>query len=95
MERRVHLPPVLSIISVLVMAELLGPVGLLVAVPVLATLMVITRRIYVHRLLEGKGFRRFVRDTPSEIRLPEGTLRVDAAAVSIPAVLEEGGAAPR
>jgi predicted PurR-regulated permease PerM len=95
MERRVHLPPVLSIMSVLVMAELLGPVGLLVAVPVLATVMVITRRIYVHRLLEGKGFRRFVRDTPSEIRLPEGTLRVDAAGISIPAVLEEAGAAPR
>lgn len=95
MERRVHLPPVLSILSVLIMAELLGPVGLLVAVPVLATVMVITRRIYVHRLLEGKGFRRFVRDTPSEIRLPEGTLRMDAAGVSIPAVLEEAGSAPR
>ncbi|HEX2189243.1 MAG TPA: AI-2E family transporter, partial [Longimicrobiaceae bacterium] len=95
MERRVHLPPVLSILSVLIMAELLGPVGLLVAVPVLATVMVITRRLYVHRLLEGKGFRRFVRDAPSEIRLPEGALRVDAAGVSIPAVLEEAGSAPR
>jgi predicted PurR-regulated permease PerM len=95
MERRVHLPPVLSILSVLIMAELLGPVGLLVAVPVLATVMVITRRLYVHRLLEGKGFRRFVRDAPSEIRLPEGVLRVDAAGVSIPAVLEEAGSAPR
>jgi predicted PurR-regulated permease PerM len=95
MERRVHLPPVLSIISVLIMADLLGPVGLLVAVPVLATVMVITRRIYVHRLLEGKGFRRFVRDAPSEIRLPEGTLRPNLAGVSIPAVLEEAGSAPR
>ncbi|HEX2209807.1 MAG TPA: AI-2E family transporter [Longimicrobium sp.] len=95
MERRVHLPPVLSILSVLIMAELLGPIGLLVAVPVLATVMVITRRIYVHRLLEGKGFRRFVRDSPSEIRLPEGTLRPAAAGVSIPAVLEEAGSAPR
>ena len=95
MERRVHLPPVLSILSVLIMAELLGPVGLLVAVPVLATMMVITRRIYVHRLLEGKGFRRFVRDAPAEVRLPEGALRMNGAAVSIPAVLEEAGAAPR
>jgi predicted PurR-regulated permease PerM len=95
MERRVHLPPVLSILSVLIMADLLGPVGLLVAVPVLASVMVITRRIYVHRLLEGKGFRRFVRDTPAEVRLPEGALRASAAAVSIPAVLEEAGAAPR
>ncbi|HEX2081491.1 MAG TPA: AI-2E family transporter [Longimicrobium sp.] len=95
MERRVHLPPVLSILSVLIMADLLGPIGLLVAVPVLASVMVITKRIYVHRLLEGKGFRRFVRDAPSEIRLPEGALRLDGAGVSIPAVLEEAGSAPR
>jgi hypothetical protein len=95
MERRVHLPPVLSILSVLIMAELLGPVGLLVAVPVLASVMVITRRIYVHRLLEGKGFRRFVRDAPAEVRLPEGALRAVPAGLSIPAVLEQAGAAPR
>lgn len=95
MERRVHLPPVLTILSVLVMAELLGPIGLLVAVPVLASLMVITRRIYVHRLLEGRGFRRFVRDAPSEVRVPEAALRMDPAAVSIPEVLEEAGSAPR
>jgi predicted PurR-regulated permease PerM len=95
MERRVHLPPVLSILSVLIMAELMGMVGLLVAVPVLATLMVIVRRIYVHRLLEGKGFRRFVRDAPAEVRLPESVLRVAPGAVSIPAILEEAGAAPR
>lgn len=95
MERRVHLPPVLSITSVLVMGELLGLIGLLVAVPVLATSIVIVRRIYVHRLLEGKGFRRFVRDAPTEIRLPEGVLRVDPALVSIPGILEEARAAPR
>jgi predicted PurR-regulated permease PerM len=95
MERRVHLPPVLSILSVLIMAELMGVIGLLVAVPVLATVMVIVRRIYVHRLLEGKGFRRFVRDAPAEIRLPERVLRVAPGAVSIPAILEEAGAAPR
>jgi predicted PurR-regulated permease PerM len=95
MERRVHLPPVLSITSVLVMGELLGLIGLLVAVPVLATTMVIVRRIYVHRLLEGKGFRRFVRDAPTEIRIPDGVLRVDPAVVSIPAILEAAGAAPR
>ncbi|HET7230766.1 MAG TPA: AI-2E family transporter [Longimicrobium sp.] len=95
MERRVHLPPVLSITSVLVMGELLGLIGLLVAVPVLATTIVIVRRIYVHRLLEGKGFRRFVRDAPTEIRLPEGVLRMDPAVVSIPGILEEAGAAPR
>lgn len=95
MERRVHLPPVLSILSVLIMAELMGVTGLLVAVPVLATVMVIVRRIYVHRLLEGKGFRRFVRDAPAEIRLPESVLRLAPGSVSIPAILEEAGAAPR
>jgi predicted PurR-regulated permease PerM len=95
MERRVHIPPVLSILSVLIMAELLGVIGLLVAVPVLASLMVIIRRIYVARLLEGKGFRRFVRDSPTEIRIPDGAARVDPATVSIPAILEEAGVAPR
>ena len=55
MERQVNLPPVLSILSVLIMAELLGAVGLLVAVPVLATVMVLVRRIYVQRLAVGKG----------------------------------------
>ena len=62
MERQVHLPPVLSILSVLVMAELLGPIGLLVAVPTLATVMVVVRRIYVERILEGRGFRRRLRE---------------------------------
>jgi predicted PurR-regulated permease PerM len=62
MERQVHLPPVLSILSVLVMAELLGPIGLLVAVPTLATVMVVVRRIYVERILEGQGFRRKLRE---------------------------------
>jgi predicted PurR-regulated permease PerM len=64
MERQVHLPPVLSILSVLVMAELIGPIGLLVAVPVLATVIVVVRRIYVERVLEGKGFRRSLRSRP-------------------------------
>lgn len=57
MERQVHLPPVLSILSVLVMAELLGPIGLLVAVPTLATVMVVVRRIYVELILEGRAAR--------------------------------------
>jgi predicted PurR-regulated permease PerM len=70
MERQVHLPPVLSILSVLIMAHLLHVIGLLVAVPVLCTVMVIARRVYVHRVLEGKGFRRAVRDRPIEVRLP-------------------------
>lgn len=91
MERQVHLPPVLSILSVLIMAHLLHVIGLLVAVPVLCTVMVIGRRVYVHRVLEGKGFRRAVRDRPIEVRI----LRDDGVLVhplayeaSIPTLLE-------
>jgi predicted PurR-regulated permease PerM len=62
MERKVNLPPALSILSVLVMAELLGIVGLLVAVPVLATTLVLVRRIYVQRVAEGRGFRQALRE---------------------------------
>lgn len=79
MERQVHLPPVLTLLSVLIMAHLLEVIGLLVAVPVLASGMVIVRRIYVHRILEGKGFRRAVRDQPVELRLPEDGVIVHPA----------------
>lgn len=91
MERQVHLPPVMSILSVLIMGHLLHLIGLLVAVPVLTTVMVITRRVYVHRLLEGKGFRRAIRDKAIEIRLPEeGNVLVHPMALetSVPALLE-------
>ena len=44
-EERVSLPPVLTILSVLVMATLLGVFGLLVAVPTLAACMVLIRHI--------------------------------------------------
>lgn len=54
MHQRVALPPVLTILSVLVMAKLAGPVGLIVAVPALATVMVLVRHIVVGRLY-GEG----------------------------------------
>ncbi len=44
-EHRVNLPPVLTITSVLVMATLLGPLGLVVAVPALAVAMVVVRDV--------------------------------------------------
>ncbi len=44
-EERVSLPPVLTILSVLVMASLLGVLGLIVAVPTLAAVMVLIRHI--------------------------------------------------
>jgi len=91
MERQVHLPPVLSILAVLIMAHLLHLIGLLVAVPVLCVVMVIGRRVYVHRVLEGKGFRKAIRDRPIELHLPDdGSVMVHPIAFekTIPALLE-------
>ena len=91
MERQVSLPPVLTLLSVLVMAHLMEVIGLLVAVPVLATALVVVRRIYIHRVLEGKGFRRAVRDQPVEVRLPADVavlVHPSAKETSIPAMLE-------
>jgi predicted PurR-regulated permease PerM len=45
MEHKVSLPPVLTIASVLIMGTLLGVVGLVVAVPVLAVTIVLVRHI--------------------------------------------------
>jgi predicted PurR-regulated permease PerM len=45
MERQVALPPVLTIASVLIMGTLLGVVGLIVAVPVLAVAIVVVRHV--------------------------------------------------
>jgi len=45
MERRLALPPVLTIASVLTMGILIGVVGLVVAVPVLAVTMVVLRHV--------------------------------------------------
>jgi hypothetical protein len=76
---------------VLVMAKLLGVVGLLVAVPVLATVMVLVRRIFVHRILEGKGFHRIESDAPAVITLPAGDgvlVHPSVGEMSIPSLLE-------
>ena len=91
MERQVHLPPVLTLLSVLIMAHLLHMIGLVVAVPVLASTMVITRRIYVDRVLEGKGFRRAKRDQAIEVQLPRDGVLVHPAALkqTVPALLEQ------
>ncbi|MDA1081025.1 MAG: AI-2E family transporter [Gemmatimonadetes bacterium] len=44
-QRGVNLPPVLTIMAVLVVGSLVGPIGLVVAVPLLAVLLVLVRRI--------------------------------------------------
>jgi predicted PurR-regulated permease PerM len=82
MQRQVNLPPVMTMMSVLIMGSLLGPVGLLVAVPAIVVLDVIIRRILINRIYEGQGFRRTVRDyamvvkapaSDSEVIVPEDT----------------------
>jgi predicted PurR-regulated permease PerM len=52
MHRKVDLPPVLTIMSVLICGRLLGPFGLLVAVPLLAVIMVLVRRVLIARVYE-------------------------------------------
>ncbi len=49
MQHRVALPPVLTILSVLMMAKLAGLPGMLVAVPTLATVVVIVRHILIYQ----------------------------------------------
>jgi predicted PurR-regulated permease PerM len=70
MHRQVNLPPVITIMSVLIMGKLLGPVGLIVAVPTVAVLDVVIRRILINRVYEGRGFRRLVRDSAFVVRAP-------------------------
>ncbi len=84
--KKVELPPVLTIMSVLVVGSLLGPVGLLVAVPTLAVVMVVLRRILINRIYEGHGFRRASRDRALVLRVPApegGVLVTDAPELDI------------
>lgn len=70
MSRKVDLPPVMTIMAVLVMGQLLGALGLVVALPTLAATMVIVRRIVISRIYEGQGFRRTTRERPMILRVP-------------------------
>ncbi|MBA4073164.1 MAG: hypothetical protein C0497_15265 [Gemmatimonas sp.] len=49
MQKHASLPPVLTIMSVLICGKMLGPMGLLVAVPGLAVLLVLLRKLLVER----------------------------------------------
>ena len=70
MSKQIELPPVLTIMSVLVIGKLLGPLGLVIALPTLATVMVIVRRILINRIYEGRGFRKSTRDRIFVLRVP-------------------------
>ena len=69
-ENQVKLPPVLSIMSVLIFGQLLGPVGLVVAVPILVVLTVIVRRVLVNRVYEGAAGRPLPLDRTMVLRVP-------------------------
>jgi predicted PurR-regulated permease PerM len=90
MSKKVDLPPVLTIVFVLIVGTLLGPLGLLVAVPGLAVIMVVVRRILLTRLYEGQGFRRTTRERPLVLRLPasEGGIILPRSNVDVVSILE-------
>ncbi len=69
-QEKTHLPPVLTIISVLIVGKLLGLGGLLIAVPLLVVTMEVVRRILLTRIYEGQGFRRAARDRALVLRVP-------------------------
>ncbi|MEO6444644.1 MAG: AI-2E family transporter [Gemmatimonadaceae bacterium] len=81
-EKQVEIPPVLTMMSVLVVGRLLGIAGLPVAVPLLAVLIVIVRRVLVNRIYEGHAFQRpgAGRDRVLVLRVPspEGGVLVTA-----------------
>jgi predicted PurR-regulated permease PerM len=88
MSKQVELPPVLTIMAVLVVGSLLGPLGLVVALPTLAMIMVVVRRILINRIYEGKGFRKTGRERLLLLRVPVpdgGVLVPDGGPVDIQA----------
>jgi predicted PurR-regulated permease PerM len=62
-QRSVHIPPVLSIMAVLIVGSVLGPVGLLIAVPTLAVVMVLVRKLLIE---ETYGDQRNEGEIPTE-----------------------------
>ena len=82
MSKKIDMPPVLTITAVLVIGKLLGPLGLVVALPTLVTVMVVVRRILINRIYEGKGFRKSTRDRIFVLRVPvpDGGVIVPATA---------------
>ncbi len=89
-ERQVRLPPVWTLLSVLIALKLLGPIGMIVAVPILAVGRVLVKRLYVERVLEGGGFHPILSDEPIVITVPGevGLTLGPAAGGSVPGMLE-------
>ena len=91
MSKKIDMPPVLTITAVLVIGKLLGPLGLVVALPMLVTVMVIVRRILINRIYEGKGFRKSTRDRIFVLRVPvpDGGVLVPTSAPPDPIAIRE------
>jgi len=82
MQRRVSLPPVLTIFSVLVAAELAGLPGMLVAVPALASTIVLVRHLLIHGAYRETGAEAVV--LPPAVLVSTREMPVPAAARSRP-----------
>jgi predicted PurR-regulated permease PerM len=94
MSKKVDLPPVLTIMAVLVIGQLLGPMGLIIALPTLAALMVIVRRILITRIYEGQGFRKTTRERALVLRVPApggGVITSPGAPVDVISAAERAG----
>ena len=78
--KRVEIPPVLSMMAVLIVAKLFGVTGVVVAVPMAAVVMVLIRRVVIHRLYEGQSFRRHAGDRVLVLRVPAPDAAVIAGA---------------
>jgi predicted PurR-regulated permease PerM len=94
MSKKVDLPPVLTIMAVLIIGQLLGGMGLIVALPTLAAVMVIVRRILITRIYEGQGFRRTTRERPLVLRVPVpggGVMVPPGAAYDVVSAAERAG----
>ncbi|MGH7607787.1 MAG: AI-2E family transporter, partial [Gemmatimonadales bacterium] len=66
MQRKVYLPPVLTIAGVLIMGTLLGAIGLIVAVPILCVTMVLVRHV-----LHAEVYGDIARSEPAVLRSTE------------------------
>lgn len=93
MHKQVDLPPVLTVMAVLLIGKLLGPIGLLVAVPTVVVIDVVVRRILINRIYEGQGFRRTTRDSALVMRVPAptGSVILPASPVDVLTIAESRG----
>jgi predicted PurR-regulated permease PerM len=69
-QKQVEIPPVLSMMAILLTGRLLGAAGLPVAVPMLAVLIVVVRRVLINRIYEGHPYERTGRERVLVLRVP-------------------------